>query len=147
MATWRGFFFAGVQGRAIVVFVTSAEVIKPAIEAIVSGPNATAVAISQETVLTKSESGLYRTIAFLMGCLASGAIGFLGMSLAVRANVRTAAAARQHEFGKSLRVAFRSGAVVGLFTAGLGLLGASLIILIFQNSASIILVMPQVYNP
>jgi K(+)-stimulated pyrophosphate-energized sodium pump len=125
---------------AIVVFVTSAEVTKTTGVVGVVGDGGAAVAAVGEVVLSKFESGLFRTIAFLLGGLASGAIGFLGMSLAVRANVRTAAAARRLDFGRALQVAFRSGAVAGLFTAGLGLLGASIIILIFQNSASIILV-------
>ena len=125
---------------AIVVFVTSSEVAKPVAAAVGIGPEGAGAAVLQETVLSRFESGLFRTLAFIVGCIASGSIGFLGMWVAVRGNVRTAAAASKLDFGGALSVAFRTGAVAGLFTAGLGLLGASVIIMIFQNSASVILV-------
>ncbi|MCC5952093.1 MAG: sodium-translocating pyrophosphatase [Acidimicrobiia bacterium] len=86
------------------------------------------------------ESGAFRTLTFIVGCVASGFIGFLGMWLAVRGNVRTAAAARREDFAGAMQVAFRTGSVAGLFTAGLGLLGSTVIIMVFQNSASIMLV-------
>jgi K(+)-stimulated pyrophosphate-energized sodium pump len=94
-----------------------------------------------ETVaLSFVQSGLFRTLAFLVGGLASGAIGFLGMWLATRGNIRTTAAATKSDFPGALKVAIRTGGSVGLATAGLGLLGATLIILIFQNTSSAILV-------
>jgi K(+)-stimulated pyrophosphate-energized sodium pump len=62
------------------------------------------------------------------------------MSLAVRGNVRTAAAARSGSLPAALKVAFRTGGVAGMFTVGLGLLGATTIIMIFQNTSSAILV-------
>ena len=108
----------------VVVFLTSTEV---------PGPNG-------EEALSTSESGIFRTLAFLAGCLMSGLTGFIGMGLAVRGNVRTAAAARSGSLPAALKVAFRSGGVAGMFTVGLGLLGATLIILIFQNTSSAILV-------
>jgi K(+)-stimulated pyrophosphate-energized sodium pump len=70
----------------------------------------------------------------------SGLTGFIGMSLAVRGNVRTAAAARSGSMKASLKIAFRTGGVAGMFTVGLGLLGATVIIMMFQNTASAILV-------
>ena len=109
---------------AIVVFATSTAVDKP----------------GGETALTFAQSGFWRTVAFLMGCLFSGAIGFFGMWLAVRGNVRTTAAARRSDFPGALQVAFRTGGVAGLLTAGLGLLGTVIIIMVFQNTASAILV-------
>jgi K(+)-stimulated pyrophosphate-energized sodium pump len=109
---------------AIVVFVTSATINDDA----------------GTEVLGFISAGALRTATFIIGCVASGFIGFLGMWLAVRGNVRTAAAARRHDFAAALQVAFRTGSVAGLFTAGLGLLGATLIIMIFQNSASVMLV-------
>jgi K(+)-stimulated pyrophosphate-energized sodium pump len=108
----------------IIVFVTSTEVIRP------DGSEA----------LSFFESGLFRTLAFLAGCFMSGATGFIGMSLAVRGNVRTAAAAKTGSLPAALRVAFRTGGVAGMFTVGLGLLGATLIIMAFQNTSSAILV-------
>ncbi len=113
---------------AVVVFLTSTEINKE------GGGEVFGVA------LTFVQSGTFRTLAFIVGAVFSGAIGFIGMSLAVRGNVRTAAAARRSDFPAALQVAFRTGGVVGLLTAGLGLLGAVGIIMIFQNTASAILV-------
>ena len=113
----------------IVVFVTSTEVVKP----LVAGPNAS-------SGLTFAQSGLFRTLAFIAGCVLSGLTGFIGMSLAVRGNVRTAAAAKSGSLPAALKVAFRTGGVAGMFTVGLGLLGATIIIMIFQNTASAILI-------
>ena len=91
-------------------------------------------------VLTFTQSGTYRTLAFIAGCFLSGLTGFIGMSLAVRGNVRTAAAAKTGSLPAALRIAFRTGGVAGMFTVGLGLLGATLIIMIFQNVSSAILI-------
>ena len=70
----------------------------------------------------------------------SGLTGFIGMSLAVRGNVRTAAAAKTGSMPAALRVAFRTGGVCGMFCVGLGLFGATVIIMIFQNTSSAILI-------
>ncbi|MBI5087397.1 MAG: sodium/proton-translocating pyrophosphatase, partial [Actinobacteria bacterium] len=86
------------------------------------------------------QSGLFRTVAFLLGCLASGFTGYIGMTLATRGNVRTAAAALTGSMPKALTVAFRTGGVAGMFTVGLGLLGATGIIMVFQNTSSAILI-------
>jgi K(+)-stimulated pyrophosphate-energized sodium pump len=109
---------------AVVVFATSTQVLKP----------------DGEPALTFFASGASRTLAFLAGCLMSGLTGFIGMSLAVRGNVRTAAAARSGSLPAALKVAFRTGGVAGMFCVGLGLFGATAIILIFQNTSSAILV-------
>ena len=91
--------------------------------------------------LSFAQSGLFRTLAFVAGCVMSGLTGFIGMSLAVRGNVRTAAAARRRaRCPPPCKVAFRTGGVAGMFTVGLGLLGATIIIMIFQNTASAILI-------
>src|SRR3954452_3808256 len=90
--------------------------------------------------LSFAQSGGFRTAAFVLGCFLSGLTGFIGMSLAVRGNVRTAAAARSGSMPKALEVAFRTGGVAGMFTVGLGLFGASVIIMIFQNTSSAILI-------
>ena len=85
-------------------------------------------------------SGVFRTLAFLLGCVASGLTGYIGMTLATRGNVRTAAAARRGSMREALGVAFRTGGVAGMFTVGLGLLGATVIIAVFQNTSSAMLV-------
>src|SRR5262245_40613740 len=104
---------------------------------------ATSVAVERadgSEALSFAASGTWRTLAFLAGCLMSGLTGFIGMSLAVRGNVRTAAAARTGKMAPALQVAFRTGGVCGMFCVGLGLIGATLIMMIFQNTSSAILI-------
>jgi K(+)-stimulated pyrophosphate-energized sodium pump len=95
---------------------------------------------SKHTVLSYGLSGLLRALAFLVGASLSGLAGFIGMSTAVRGNVRTAAAARDGSMAAGLKVAFRTGAVTGMFVVGLGLLGATAIVMLFQNTATAILI-------
>ncbi len=109
---------------AVVVFFTATPVLKP------DGSEA----------LSFLQSGTFRTLAFVAGSVMSGLTGYIGMSLAVRGNVRTAAAAREGSLPGALKVAFRTGGVAGMFTVGLGLLGASAIIMAFQNTSSAILI-------
>src|SRR4051794_24315084 len=80
-----------------------------------------------------------RSLFFLVGAGFSAAIGYFGMSLAVRANVRVAAAARSEGRDPAMRVAFRTGGVVGMATVGLGLLGASVVVLIYKSDAPTVL--------
>ncbi len=80
-----------------------------------------------------------RSIFFLLGAGFSAVIGYLGMWLAVRANVRVASAAREHGRDDAMRVAFRTGGTVGMFTVGLGLIGASLVVLIYKGDAPAVL--------
>jgi K(+)-stimulated pyrophosphate-energized sodium pump len=82
---------------------------------------------------------LGRSLFFLVGAGFSALVGFVGMTLATRANVRVAAAAQMTGAKPALRIAFRSGGVVGMFTIGLGLLGASAVALIYNNHAPIVL--------
>ncbi|NBR01382.1 MAG: sodium-translocating pyrophosphatase, partial [Actinobacteria bacterium] len=108
----------------IIVFITST--------AIKKGDGSEALSFAQ--------SGIFRTLAFVLGCVASGLTGYIGMTLATRGNVRTAAAALTNSMPRALTVAFRTGGVAGMFTVGLGLIGATGIIMIFQNTSSVILV-------
>ncbi len=78
-----------------------------------------------------------RSIFFLFGAAFSAAIGYLGMWLSTRANVRVAAASNDPGEGreKAMRVAFRTGGVVGMSTVGLGLFGAALVVLVYAGEA------------
>jgi K(+)-stimulated pyrophosphate-energized sodium pump len=76
---------------------------------------------------------------FIVGAGFSASIGYLGMWLSTRANVRVAAAARDEGRDPAMRVAFRTGGVVGMATVGLGLLGAASVVLIYQNDAPSVL--------
>ena len=82
---------------------------------------------------------LGRSIFFLLGALFSAAVGYNGMWLAVRANVRVAEAARQKSAANAVKIAFRTGGVVGMTTVGLGLLGASLVVAIYKENAPAVL--------
>ncbi|MFI8824528.1 sodium-translocating pyrophosphatase [Streptomyces sp. NPDC053431] len=89
-----------------------------------------------------------RSLFFLVGALFSAVTGYIGMRLAVRANVRVAAAAREATPAegepekdltsvshRAMKIAFRTGGVVGMFTVGLGLLGASCVVLVYAADA------------
>ena len=80
-----------------------------------------------------------RSLFFLLGAGFSAAIGYLGMSLAVQANLRVAAAANTVGRDPAMKVGFRTGAFVGMATVGLGLLGASAVVLIFKDEAAHVL--------
>jgi K(+)-stimulated pyrophosphate-energized sodium pump len=81
-----------------------------------------------------------RSIAFILGAGFSAITGYVGMWLAVRANVRTANAAKESGLRTALRIAFRAGGVAGMFTVGLGLLGAVIILIIYEGDATSVLV-------
>ncbi|MFF8995771.1 sodium-translocating pyrophosphatase [Streptomyces sp. NPDC014983] len=89
-----------------------------------------------------------RSVFFLIGAVFSATTGYIGMWLAVRSNVRVAAAAREATPGEgepekdltavshtAMKIAFRTGGVVGMFTVGLGLLGASCVVLVYAADA------------
>ena len=78
-------------------------------------------------------------LAFLFGCLASFGAGYVGMTLAVRGNVRTAFAATR-SFKDALETAFHAGTVSGMFVVGLGLLGATVIFVLFRGDAFRVLI-------
>ena len=76
-----------------------------------------------------------RSIFFLVGAAFSALTGFTGMSLCVRGNVRVAAAARDGGEQRAMRIAFRTGGVAGMFTVGLGLFGAAVVVLLYKGNA------------
>ncbi|MBT5319078.1 MAG: sodium-translocating pyrophosphatase [Chloroflexi bacterium] len=77
--------------------------------------------------------GPWTAIAYVIGAIGSGLAGFVGMSIAVRANTRTATAA-QTGLNEALRVAFGSGTVMGLTVTGIGLLGITVLWVIFRDA-------------
>ncbi|KGN38105.1 sodium-translocating pyrophosphatase [Knoellia subterranea] len=79
---------------------------------------------------------LGRSGFFIVGALFSASIGYLGMKLATKANVRVAAASRgANGRDEGMRIAFRTGGVVGMATVGLGLLGAAIVVLAYKGEA------------
>jgi len=79
------------------------------------------------------------SLAFFAGAVLSGLAGLIGMSVAVRANVRVAQAAR-FSFKRALETAFSAGAVAGMFTIGSGLIGATVIFMIYREHAMQVLI-------
>jgi K(+)-stimulated pyrophosphate-energized sodium pump len=82
---------------------------------------------------------LGRSIFFLIGAAFSAYVGYQGMWLAVRANVRVAEAARSGSAPKAVEIAFRTGGVVGMLTVGLGLLGAAVVVILYKSDAPTVL--------
>ncbi|WP_372735453.1 sodium-translocating pyrophosphatase [Nocardioides sp.] len=82
---------------------------------------------------------IFRSVFFIVGAGFSASVGYLGMSLAVRANLRVAAAANTEGREVAMNIGLRTGAMVGMLTVGLGLLGASLVVLFFQDDAAHVL--------
>jgi K(+)-stimulated pyrophosphate-energized sodium pump len=78
--------------------------------------------------------GLGRAAAFILGAMFSLLVGQFGMRMAVQANVRVAAASRS-SYDKAMQIAYRAGTITGMLTDGLGLLGGTIIFLIFQKAA------------
>ncbi|MFL6950520.1 MAG: sodium-translocating pyrophosphatase [Xanthobacteraceae bacterium] len=76
-----------------------------------------------------------RSVFFLVGAGFSATVGYLGMSLAVKANLRVAAAANDTGRDPAMKIGFRTGATVGMLTVGLGLLGASIVVISFKDEA------------
>ncbi|MGH9029963.1 MAG: sodium/proton-translocating pyrophosphatase, partial [Acidimicrobiales bacterium] len=109
---------------AVLIFFTATKVARP----------------NGSIALSFGTAGGFRVLCFVFGAACSGLTGFIGMSLAVRGNVRTAAAARGGKLPGALRVAFRTGAITGMLCVGLGLLGATIIVFTFQNTATAVLV-------
>src|ERR1700753_1344731 len=82
---------------------------------------------------------LGRALFFIVGAIFSALVGYIGMTLATQANVRVAAAARGGGRERGFHVAFRTGGIVGMLTVGLGLLGASVVLLAYNSNAPTVL--------
>ncbi len=85
--------------------------------------------------------GWFVALAFVFGAVCSGFAGFVGMSIAIRSNSRTAAAA-QKSLNQGLRVSFRGGAVMGLSVVGIGILGLSILYLVFNGNEDFLKIIP-----
>jgi K(+)-stimulated pyrophosphate-energized sodium pump len=82
--------------------------------------------------------GLGRAGGFLMGAIFSATVGYIGMNMAMRANVRVAQASRT-SFMQALKIGYRAGTITGMLTDGLGLLGGTIIFMIFFKDAPLVL--------
>ncbi|WEU40475.1 MAG: sodium-translocating pyrophosphatase [Candidatus Odinarchaeum yellowstonii] len=78
--------------------------------------------------------GAGRAGAFVMGSVFSASVGYIGMNMATRGNVRVASAARR-SFSEALQIGYRTGTITGMLTDGLGLLGGVIVFMIYQQYA------------
>jgi len=98
------------------------------------------VAILLVVVLPRLDArvqGVPLMVSFLVGAICSAIAGYIGMNSTTKSNARTAEAARSVGLGKALNVSFRAGSVMGLSVAGLGLLGVSLLFIIYGDAVVI----------
>ncbi len=110
-------------GILFVALFLSVYVVPPSAEALQEFPNNTRIIIS-----------IGRGIAFVLGASFSLIVGQLGMRMAIQASVRSASAARR-DFNESLSIAYYAGTITGMLTDGLGLLGGTVIFMIFGKAA------------
>ena len=117
----------------LVVFVAMVAVLLALLVDFNITDNAT-FADQNSTVQDRFGTGPWTAICYVLGALGSATAGFVGMSIAVRGNTRTAAAAMLG-LNPALRVAFNTGTVMGLTVVGIGLLGVTLLWVIFQDAS------------
>ncbi len=113
-------------GLAVVVFL-SVYVVEPSQEALAMFNN--------DVDAARLGIGLGRSLAFIVGATFSLLVGQLGMRVAIEANIRVAGEAARNNYNGALTVAYRAGTFTGMLTDGLGLLGGTIIFLIFGKAA------------
>ncbi len=113
-------------GLAVVVFL-SVYVVEPSQEALAMFNN--------DVNAARLGIGLGRSLAFIVGATFSLLVGQLGMRVAIEANIRVAGEAARYNYNGALTVAYRAGTFTGMLTDGLGLLGGTIIFLIFGKAA------------
>jgi K(+)-stimulated pyrophosphate-energized sodium pump len=118
---WHCIFLQGVDAHNIEALKTCAEGITK---------EGTSYAYQQILLII----GVARSIAFIMGAIFSLTVGQLGMRMAIQANVRVASAARRG-FNEALSIAYYAGTITGMLTDGLGLLGGTIIFMVFGRAA------------
>ena len=141
LAAVAGLLVAGLFARQVVAADPGNERMRELMDAIREGAMAflrrqyrvlaVFVAVVAVLIFAIPEYRLLGALAYLAGALASGAAGFVGMRIATAANARTAEAARVGGVHAALPLAFRGGAVMGFSVAGLGLLGVTILFLLF----------------
>ena len=94
-------------------------------------PSAEAMEIFETDAAARLWLGIGRSLAFVVGSLFSITVGQLGMRVAIEGNIRVAAEAARENYNAALTVAYRSGTFTGMLTDGLGLLGGTVIFMIF----------------
>jgi len=99
------------------------------------------VAVVTIVLVAVPDLGWKVALAFVFGAISSGLAGYIGMSVAIRANSRTAAAAAE-SLNNGLKVSFRAGSVMGLIVVSVGLLGLSLLYFAFHTDPSFLAVIP-----
>jgi len=92
------------------------------------------VAATSATIQDRFGTGPWTSIAYVLGAIGSATAGFIGMTIATRGNMRTATAAMVG-LNPALKVAFRTGTVMGMTVVGIGLLGVTVLWIIFQDAA------------
>lgn len=113
-----------VLGTLTVILFLSVYVVPPSKEAVARFGDSAVLVVA-----------LGRTIAFIVGAIFSTLVGQLGMRVAIQANVRVTAQAVAGNYNKALTVAYRAGTFTGMLTDGLGLLGGTLIFMLFGKAA------------
>ncbi len=99
------------------------------------------VAVVTVILVVVPDLGWKVALAFVFGAISSGAAGYIGMSVAVRSNSRTAAAAEK-SLNHGLKVSFRAGSVMGMIVVSIGLLGLSLLYFAFNTDANFLAIIP-----